>query len=561
VSSGGISPDGKYLAYTDLQGIHIKLVESDEIQSIPPPAELKNESVVWEIGPWFPDSQKFVVHSHPAPVIGDEWFSASTRNWIVRVHNGAPQKLRDGAYVWDVSPDGSMIAFGANFDLAVKINPGDETWLMSSDGTQARRIFPRGDVCCVHFLADRKRISYSSGDQLLASELSGGSVKTLLSSGQNHIIGAGTWLSHGRFIYFDPCKLPDFMRSDTSCNYWITRLDMQDGGMEKPRRLTNWVGVSAKDASATADGKRVAFVQSSSKGVGYLADLDPNRPRIMSPRRFPLTEGGEDSISEWTADGKNAIVGINRFDHYSVRMQALNSNTQTPMVSSASGLLERSAVSPDGKWLMLLVFPFDGEGKVNTTVQLMRFPMTGGTPETVFSMREGSSVFCARPPAGLCAVAEESQDRRTMIVTALDPVNGRGRELGRFDLVRDKDIDPYIDHLLLCDISSDGTRLALVRSDNGPIEIHSLKGQPTLVIPGDKLHKFKEIKWAADGKGLIASTGNDYGREVVHVNFRGQVDTLWKCSNDCYGIPSPDGHHLGIYNRSVSANIWMMENF
>src|SRR5215472_17629209 len=44
VSSGGISPDGKYLAYTDLQGMHIKLVGSNEVQSIPPPAELKNES-------------------------------------------------------------------------------------------------------------------------------------------------------------------------------------------------------------------------------------------------------------------------------------------------------------------------------------------------------------------------------------------------------------------------------------------------------------------------------------------------------------------------------------
>jgi len=560
VTGGRISPDGKYLAYTDLQGMHIKVVGSDEAQYIPQPAAIKNDTAVWEIGPWFPDSKRFVVHSHPAPVSGDEWFSASTSSWIASVLGGAPRKLRDSAYVWSVSPDGSTVAFGANFG-AKNWDPGDETWLMSSDGTHARRIFSRADVCCLHFFEDGRRISFSSGDRLLSSDLSGGSAKTLLSSDQKQIFGAGTWLPQGQFIYFDPCKHPDFMRSETSCNFWITRIDMQSGGMEKPRRLTNWVGVSADSVSVSADGQRLAFVQSSSKGLGSVADLTAGGTRIGTSRRFPLEEGGEDSISNWTADGKNAFVKINRSDHYSVRMQALNSNSQIPIVSSATGSLEESALSPDGKWLLLLVFPARGEGDVHTTVQLMRVPITGGTPEPIFSMRQGSSIFCAKSPANLCAVAEESEDRRTMFVTAFDPVNGRGSELAQFDLVRDKDPDPYIHHLLLCDISQDGTRLAVVRGEDGPIEVHSLKGQPTLVIPRNKLHKFKEISWAADGRGLIASTVADYGREVVRVDFRGNVDILWKCSNDCYGYASPDGHHLGIYNRSVNANMWIMENF
>jgi hypothetical protein len=298
-----------------------------------------------------------------------------------------------------------------------------------------------------------------------------------------------------------------------------------------------------------------------SKGMGYLADLDAKGVRIIASRRFPPEEGGQDSISEWTADGQNTIVGLNRFDHYAVRMQALNSDSQTPIVSSATGLLEKSALSPDGKWLILLVFPAQGEPDVNTTVQLMRVPITGGTPEPIFSMREGSSVFCSKPPANICAVAEESQDRRTMIVTAFDPVKGRGGELARFDLIRDQEVDPYIDHLALCDISPDSTRLAVVRGENEPIEVHSLRGQPTLVISAKRLRGLRAIAWAANGKGVFASNWTEHGREVVRVDLRGRIDVLWTCSSRCDGTPSPDGRHLGIYNQNVSANMWMMENF
>ncbi len=44
VTGGAISPDEKYLAYTDARGMHIKQIESDESQSVPPqPEELKAE--------------------------------------------------------------------------------------------------------------------------------------------------------------------------------------------------------------------------------------------------------------------------------------------------------------------------------------------------------------------------------------------------------------------------------------------------------------------------------------------------------------------------------------
>ncbi len=66
VGSGEISLDGKYLAYTDKMGMHIKLIETGEVQSVPEPEELKGRGMVWWIGPWHPDGTRFLANAHPA---------------------------------------------------------------------------------------------------------------------------------------------------------------------------------------------------------------------------------------------------------------------------------------------------------------------------------------------------------------------------------------------------------------------------------------------------------------------------------------------------------------
>jgi eukaryotic-like serine/threonine-protein kinase len=566
VSGGAISPDGRYLAYTDLQGMHIKLAGSDDAQAVPQPAELKKETVIWEIGPWFPDSKRFVVHSHPAPVTGDDWFSASTSNWIVSVLGGAPQKLRDNAYVWDVSPDGSRIAFGTNFDLTAETNPGDETWLMSSDGTNASRLFPRGQVCCVHFLPDGKRIAYEYNEALVASDLEGGPPITLLSSSEKKKLGFGErmWLPDGSLLETGGCRW--FMRPDAPCNFWVERRDLKTGKPLQPRRrLTNWVGASLSGPSVTSDGKRMAFLQSSSRGVGYLADLSGNGTQVVQSRRFPLEEGGEDSISSWTFDGKNAIVSQRRSNYGALRLQSLNSNEQVTIMTSedASAGIAESSLSPDGKWVIFLA-PVADNVTINTPAHLMRVPISGGGAEPIFTMRQGSSFSCARPPSDVCVVAEESQDRKTLIVTNFDPVRGRGAELARFELDNPPNIGDSIEHVLLFDISPDGNRLAVSRSEHGPIEIRSFHGNHSFVIPEGTAHRpknMKFIKWAADGRALIISSDSSQGGEILRLDLQGNSSSLWKCASWCMGTPSPDGRHLGIYNQTVSANMWMMENF
>jgi hypothetical protein len=139
------------------------------------------------------------------------------------------------------------------------------------------------------------------------------------------------------------------------------------------------------------------------------------------------------------------------------------------------------------------------------------------------------------------------------------PIKGRGPELARFDLDREMNLSL---NNLLCVLSPDGARLAFARGPNGPIEIHSLRRQPTFVIPAEGLDKLWNIQWAADSKALLVARKVRDGTELLHVDMQGKIARLWKSIGPrCYGIPSPDGRYLAVYDWKRSSNMWLMENF
>jgi hypothetical protein len=96
----------------------------------------------------------------------------------------------------------------------------------------------------------------------------------------------------------------------------------------------------------------------------------------------------------------------------------------------------------------------------------------------------------------------------------------------------------------------------------GPIQILSLRSQPTQVIRAKGLNDMQWVNWAADGKGLFIFNGAKRGSDLLHMDLKGNVAVLWKCNEgSCFAVPSPDGRHLAIYSEKRSSNMWMMENF
>jgi serine/threonine protein kinase len=180
VASGAISPDGKYLAYIDSRGLHLKFIDTGETRTVPKSEVLKDQSMKWEVGPWLPDSTRLLTNVLPSAEPWDE-SSSSYSIWAVSVPAGAPTKLRDHAFAWSVSPDGSLVSFGTGKGkLGVR-----ELWLMGPNGENVRKFQETNEGSGIGgfgWSPDGKRYTYvlsnSAGDTLLSGDIKGAIIAT-----------------------------------------------------------------------------------------------------------------------------------------------------------------------------------------------------------------------------------------------------------------------------------------------------------------------------------------------------------------------------------------------
>jgi serine/threonine protein kinase len=557
VISGAISPDGKYLAFTDRFGIHLKLIETGETRTIPQPEGFSSNSVDWETYVWLPDSTRFLANSHPLGGDFESWSSRDTSVWIVSVLGGTPQKLRDQAYPYSISPDGSLISFGANNG-----GHGDsEIWVMRPDGGQARKIFENKDnlgLGGLQWSPDGQRAIYAmelkDGKQtFMGGDLKGGPVTTIHAPFDVRSEAEHLWLSDGRMIYttWDP---PAGFNSAT-CNLWQIRLDPRTFDfVGKPQRISNLAAVCASALSATSDGKRAAFLEKRGQASVYVADLQAGGARIADPIRLTLDEGWNNP-SAWTADGKVVFFYSNRNRTNALFKQRLGQQTAEALVTvkEDEDLVGGACLSPDGSWIFYVVGRKDrGPSK---EVQLMRVPITGGSPQLILMAPFEGGPICARSPATVCAIAERSADRKHLVFTAFDPVKGLGNKIAEYSTEPTSDYEWHL--------SPDGTRIAIPRNREGRIDILWLNSRAPQEITVKGWNALTGADWAADGKSMFAYASKDRAAVILSVDLQGNARILWEhqASENTYAVPSPDGRHLAIQVRTQDANLWMMENF
>src|SRR5262249_49849573 len=99
IYTAAISPDGRYLAYSEENGLYVKQIDTGERYSL----SALGSSRVLHVA-WFPS--------------GDRLLASATAThekvpglWTVPILGGPPRKLRDDAIGASVSPDGATIAF------------------------------------------------------------------------------------------------------------------------------------------------------------------------------------------------------------------------------------------------------------------------------------------------------------------------------------------------------------------------------------------------------------------------------------------------------------------
>jgi serine/threonine protein kinase/Tol biopolymer transport system component len=552
LTQGAISPDGKYLAYGDRTGMHLKLIQTGETRTIPQPQGSAPDRAGWWPNGWFPDGSKFIAAGLEA--------GQRPSGWVVSVMGGPPRKLRDDADVWSVSPDGTLIAFGSGLGF----HRCREIWLMGPQGEEPRRLVAGSEDDGFFWAAwspDGRQVAYQrfhrTPDKLECSiesrDLKGGQPTPVLSDPRLCSPIHFLWYPGGRLVYAMSEPEPNQRYN----NLWEIRVDTRTGEpVGKPRRITNWAGVYAS-LSGTADGKQLAVSKFSTQTDVYVGELEASGHGLKQPRRLTLDEHN-DYPGAWMPDSKAVLFWSDRNGTWDIFKQALDQDEAQPIVTGPD-YKDWPVVSPDGSWILYLSSA-SPESSATTPVRIMRVPTSGGPPQLVLDGRGINGLSCARSPASLCVFSEWAPDQKQLIFSAFDPAHGRGRELTRINL---RQPSSYCDW----DLSRDGSRLASTQFDDreGRIEILPLAGGETREVNVKGWNGLWAIGWAPDSKGLFVSRYPSSGTMLLYVNLEGRASVLWEQKLTgrywTWGTPSPNGRYVALLGWSEDSNVWMLENF
>ncbi len=553
VNQGAISPDGKYLAYGDQVGLHLKLLQSGEVLNIPQPEGRAPDFYIWWPTAWFPDGTRFIASAY-AP-------GKPTSAWVVSVMGGPPHKLRDNASPWAVSPDGKLIAFGNSLAAGVY----DELQVMGAQGEDPRRLVVAASendrVYQAAWSPDGQRVAYGryqrtpGKDQfsIESRDLKGGQPTVMLSGPR--LVLLFWWLPSGRFVYVmtEPESL------GKASNLWEVRVDTKTGKpVSKPRRITNWMETNVIDVRGSSDGKQLTVTKATRQEHVYVGELEAGGRRVKNLRPLILEESG-DFPSHWMPDGKAVLFASNRNGTWGIYKQELDQTTAQP-VATGPDYKEWPVVSPDGSWILYLSRA-NPEFTATTAVRIMRVPTSGGPAQQVLEGHGIAYLACARSPATLCVFSEESPDHKQLIFSGFEPSQqARRRELTRVNSKR-----PWTWGFYSWDLSPDGSRLAFTQEDmrEGHIQILPVAGGEVREVNVKGWSGLFRLFWAAEGNGLFVSANPTATRAtLLHADLDGGSQVLWQQRfAGGTGIPSPDGHHLAMVGLSFDSNVWLLENF
>jgi Tol biopolymer transport system component len=524
--------------------LHLKLITSGEVRTIPQPEGLPPEAITWYPHYWFSDGTRFIAIQKDA--------TGGLNSWFISALGGLPRLLRENANAVIPSPDGSRIAYLAG---AIRTDgSASELWLMGTQGENPRKFLaaPEGDsLKWPVWSPDGQRIAYTryhnSESSIECRNLEGKELTTLFSD-PRFIVWGLWWFPDGRLFFTAKDVEPD---GDSIL--WEVRVDQMTGRpLSHPRRITKWAGMKVWILNGTLDGKRLTVQKAFTQVDVFVGDLDAKGHRLKNPRRLTFDEQ-QDWPFAWSNDSKAIFFHSDRNGQFDIFRQGLDQETAVPVVTGP-GNQWGATLSPDGS-LILFIEERPGGG-VKTRV--MRAPVSGGPREMVLEATGLDGLGCSWSPANLCVLTEVSPDLKQYILTAFDPMKGRGRELTRVNLRQP------IDHSL-ANLSRDMSYFAFAENLPGSqkrIRIVSLSGGEAREVVIQREMQMTSLAWANDGKGFYIGSSDG---ALLFVDMDGNADILWRRETLWdYGpgaLPSRDGHHLAVAAWTIDSNVWMLENF
>jgi DNA-binding winged helix-turn-helix (wHTH) protein/Tol biopolymer transport system component len=544
-----VSPDGKYVAYTDPTGLYLRVIATGETRRWTLPKDF-----IANPNSWFPDGTHLLVTR----------FEGSMRTpslWRLSLLGASPRKLIDNAGWGSVSPDGSRIAFLTAPDW------GHELWVMGSEGSNPHKIAVAGQpeppssreslIIPVVWSPNGQRVAYIERHaavtpdpaedaffSLRTRDANGGDLQVILNDAR--LEPALFWAADGRILFgYREDATSD--RSDQSVR--CIRVDQDTGkAAGQPQFVTNGAG-RIGGMTVTSDGKRLVLWRMNTQVQAFIAELDANTRKWKTPRRLTL-DANSNVAEAWLPDSRTVLFVSNRNGRWTLFKQAMDETTADVLVEGRSIFLPR--LNADGS--EVLYESRTDPVNFSVPVSLMRLPIGGGPPQLVVQEAGIVNYQCARLLSTLCILSKvQGADH---VYVSFDPERGIGRELlrtkGNFNN---------------WSLSPDGRTLAVFPGDH---RIRFFSVENGVAHEGNTVTLndwwIQNGDWNADGKGVLIQSVTPTGTPVIlEVDRAGKASVVLEGATNTefwWMIPSPDGRH-GILDVEVPEdnNVWMVDKF
>jgi Tol biopolymer transport system component len=311
--------------------------------------------------------------------------------------------------------------------------------------------------------------------------------------------------------------------------------DSQDG-------FTLWV-------SASDDGSRLLVTKARSWIDISSVDLHEKRPPAIS--HLTLTRS-YNIASGWTQDSSGVLLQSNRSGRYQIFRQQIGHQDAAALVQGTDDQ-QHPASSPDGNWI--LFWSTIPGSQPSSIKHLVRFPLSGGSPETILDARNDDSAAyaCGYTPGAGCIFSR--QENGVLLFYHLDPLRGLGKQVGSVNAPHG-----------FWAISSDASRLAFTNKSalEGQIMILNLKDSTQRAFQISPACDIRDVGWAANGQSLYGICVGPATERIVRIALDGRAEVVLGRGKDqvMFGLfPSPDGRYL-VYSEVLwESNNWLLENF
>jgi hypothetical protein len=308
--------------------------------------------------------------------------------------------------------------------------------------------------------------------------------------------------------------------------------------------------------SATADGKRLAFLRSAHHASALVGDLSGNGSRLLNSRRLTIDDNINIALA-WTPDSREVIFSSQRAATRQIYRQALNvGSTPQPITATPGTNFYIARLSPDAASLIL-----EGEPVGSQKLLLYRVAVSGGTPRMLLAVDNLTQFWCTNRAANLCVLGRPDPPKNELAISSFDPLTGNEKDLIRIALEPGTDAGVGMDYAW--QISPDGSWIGIAKRHGSTIRLVPLgKGQPR-TINMDGYSDLSDFNWAVNSRSLFVSSVGPEGAVLLHVGFEGKAQPIWKQpqTRSFWGFSSPDARHLAISGESRETSVWSISNF